>query len=436
MDNVTIQNAVVDTALDIRELTTAELDGTGVLDTLLKTMRLHLDREFDNDRITGAAYVTTYTQIISAFLAQACNYALAKSKVALELTQLQAQIDLLNSQRINVEADTAIKDFQLSTLLPAEVHKIELETQLVEAQTLKLATETGVTIKQGDLVNAQALQTRAETNRINAEVGMKLPVEVANLTKTGLQIVAQTDNIESETAIKGYQLDSILPKEADQIVAQTNNTSATTVNVLKQGKLVNAQTCQVESQTAVIQAEMTLKLPEEVNLLKKQAQQSTAQSSYMYSQRETLEAERNLKLPAEVSLIQSQIGKLGKDTELTEAQLDIAAKEIILKEKEIAVQQSQANLYEQKKVTEVAQTSAGVIGAGSVLDHQNQLMKAQTDGFLRDAEQKAAKILVDTWSLRKNGDPDGNPENTINKLEDANVGKSIQKMLAGIGVII
>ena len=48
---VTIENTAVDTTLNIAELTTASLTGTGVFDVLLQTLRLHLDREFTSGRI-------------------------------------------------------------------------------------------------------------------------------------------------------------------------------------------------------------------------------------------------------------------------------------------------------------------------------------------------------------------------------------------------
>ena len=47
---VIIDNAIPDPVLSISELTEASLDGNGVLDVLLKTMRLHLQREFEANR--------------------------------------------------------------------------------------------------------------------------------------------------------------------------------------------------------------------------------------------------------------------------------------------------------------------------------------------------------------------------------------------------
>ena len=245
-----IQNAIPDNYLSIDELTEASLDGDGVLDTLLRTMRLHLDHEFKNNRITGTAYATVYAQSLTAFLQQAIQYTLSKSKLALELDGLRAQNQLLIT-----ENDKAL----------AEINRI--------------ATDTAVAIKQGHLIDAQTHEVNARTNQVNAETGLKLPAEVTH---------------------------------------------------------INAQT----------------------------------------------------------------------------------------------------DLYKQKEKTEKAQIDPSGVLPNSVIDLQNKMMKVQADGFLRDAEQKATKLLVDTWSIRKNSDPDGNPENSTNKLADANIGLAVQKMLQGIGVSV
>jgi hypothetical protein len=83
---------------------------------------------------------------------------------------------------------------------------------------------------------------------------------------------------------------------------------------------------------------------------------------------------------------------------------------------------SETGLLDQKTATELAQTSdiipvtVGVDSTGSprspwngttaigVVGNQRKLFDKQTDGFDRDAEQKLAKIYVDTWSVRATTD--------------------------------
>ena len=100
---------------------------------------------------------------------------------------------------------------------------------------------------------------------------------------------------------------------------------------------------------------------------------------------------------------------------------------------------AQSALVIQKTITEKAQTLAGGVEENSVVGKQKNLYTAQTNGYLRDAEQRAAKLMTDTWMTRRTTDEgtvassDGvNP----NYLGDATIGLAIQKMLAGVGVSV
>lgn len=447
---ILIENAIPDPSLNIAELTEASLDGDGVLDTLLRTMRLHLDREFKENRITGTAYATVYAQSLTTFLQQSIQYSLAKSKQALELDGLRAQNELLKTQ----------KDQML-------------------AETNKIATDTVVSIKQGHLVEAQTCEVKARTNQINADVGIRFPVEVDNLKKQGVLISAQTDEVSyrvtdvmpaevqrtnTESEQVNYRTHNILPvernkllaevdlvvsqddllefdllnkqpleteileKQRDQLIAQidgtkqsTNKVAADTLQSMRQTKLIEANTCNTEAQTVRITAETTLKLPEEVSILKKQILQSAAQTD----------------------LIVAQAEKTAKEVELAVSQLELAEKELVLKDKsidlliaQVETQEAQSDLYAQKAITEKGQTNSSVIGTNSVMARQNEMMKAQADGFKRDAEQKAAKIMIDTWNLRKNTDPDATEITATNQLLDANIGKSVEVLLEGVGITV
>ncbi len=86
-------------------------------------------------------------------------------------------------------------------------------------------------------------------------------------------------------------------------------------------------------------------------------------------------------------------------------------------------------------------TNAAVLGA---VGTQKSLQSAQANGFLRDAEQKATKILMDAWSVSKSisGDlidpPDGaqndDIEDVIIKLRQGiNITSSIYKFQANAG---
>ena len=89
-------------------------------------------------------------------------------------------------------------------------------------------------------------------------------------------------------------------------------------------------------------------------------------------------------------------------------------------------------LLAQKIVTERAQTQAVGVDADSVLGKQKLLYEAQTAGYTRDSEQKAAQIMVDTWKIRRTTN-ETTEANATNRLSDDVVGRAVNKLLAGVG---
>lgn len=89
-------------------------------------------------------------------------------------------------------------------------------------------------------------------------------------------------------------------------------------------------------------------------------------------------------------------------------------------------------LLVQKVITERAQVQAIGVDADSVIGKQKSLYQAQTDGFKRDAEQKAAKLMVDSWNIRRTTD-EATVADQTNMLADSVVGRAVTKMLAGVG---
>lgn len=94
--------------------------------------------------------------------------------------------------------------------------------------------------------------------------------------------------------------------------------------------------------------------------------------------------------------------------------------------------QSETSLLLQKVATEKAQTTALGVDADSVIGKQKTLYQAQTDGFSRDAEQKVAKLMVDSWNVRRTTDEATVADGT-NMLADSIVGRAVTKMLNGVG---
>lgn len=261
--------AVTITPITLASLTEAKLSGTGVFDTLMRSVKAHLDEEFKSNRIKGSDYATVYLGSLTQVLQQSNLFLMEKDKNALQAELIQAQIDLAKQQALNA---------------------------VIEGQNLVL---------QGEL------------------------------------IAAQKQNLDVERAFT---------------VAKTALTDQQTLNAI------------TENATMLIQ--------------------------------------QNL-LTAQVLLAQSQ--KISTD--------------------------AQSALVIQKTVTEKAQTQASGVDVDSVVGKQKSLYQAQTDGFLRDAEQRAAKLMVDTWNVRRTTD-EGTVADGINKLNDATIGAAITKLLAGVNITV
>lgn len=144
-------------------------------------------------------------------------------------------------------------------------------------------------------------------------------------------------------------------------------------------------------------------------------------------------AEKDTALVEEETLFvtQQKANAVINGTVLTAQKCKLDAEFDLIQDQELKVVAETA-LLTQKKVTEQAQTSSTAIDTASVIGKQISLYAAQTDGFARDAEQKAAKIMVDTWNVRRTTDETTDADST-NKLDNTNIGQVITKLKAGIG---
>lgn len=139
-----------------------------------------------------------------------------------------------------------------------------------------------------------------------------------------------------------------------------------------------------------------------------------------------------------IELIAAQVLKTKQETtNLVQELENLKAQECLLKAQyDLTMVQklqttAQTSLVQQKIATEKAQTVATGVDEDSVIGRQKALYKAQTDGFERDAEQKAAKALIDTWNVRRTTD-EGTVADATNMLNDATIGRVVLKMLDGI----
>ena len=138
------------------------------------------------------------------------------------------------------------------------------------------------------------------------------------------------------------------------------------------------------------------------------------------------------KVNAEINLVKQQTANAVIEAEVLRAQkckLD-AEFDVLLQSKLKTA--TEVTLLAQKTQTEKAQTVAMGVDADSVIGRQKALYAAQATGFERDAEQKVAKLMIDSWNVRRTTD-EGTVADGTNMLYDPAVGRAVNKLLAGVG---
>lgn len=278
---------------------------------------------------------------------------------------------------------------------------------------------------------AVAMRAQLETE---FSAGRITGVEYAKVYSSGLDtVIGQSIQFLLQKDISAAQADLL---KAQTVLAVTQElaiqkeillTEAQTSKVIRETELLDQQELLLISQTALTDAQV----------LNTQAQtaQTQMETDKLEVEIEVLEVQKT-KLAAEVSLANAQFAQATKQTEVLAAQLLNIPKEGQLLDKQVLKAQSETDFLLQRIKTEKAQiidTVDGVAVTG-VLGKQKLLYQAQTDGFTRDAEQKLAKMVLDTWSVRRSTD-EGTVADNVNKLSDANIGAIISKCMTGVGVI-
>jgi hypothetical protein len=168
----------------------------------------------------------------------------------------------------------------------------------------------------------------------------------------------------------------------------------------------------------------------EAQLLQKQIEKAQAeinqinqQTANLVSQKLQIEAQTELTAQQKINAITENTVLIAQECKLR-AEFDLIMSNVLKSNQETA-------LLTQKVATERAQITALGVDDNSVIGKQKTLYQAQTDGFKRDAEQKAAKLMVDTWNVRRTTD-EGTVADSVNNLNDASVGRAVNKLLAGV----
>lgn len=205
------------------------------------------------------------------------------------------------------------------------------------------------------------------------------------------------------------------PEYAEVYLGSLTNVLNTSMQFLLQKSRIGLEAQLLAQQIILAELEVT-KAGIAIELLGIEKEKSAAEVLQVEAQTKLLD-QQALNSVIEGEVLEAQVCKL-------KAEYDLTVKKGLQTTAEIA-------LIGQKTLTEKAQVQAIGVDPDSVVGRQKALYKAQTDGFQRDAELKAAKLLVDTWSARRMSD-EGTVADNVNKLSDANIGRMVQKVMDGV----
>ena len=218
---------------------------------------------------------------------------------------------------------------------------------------------------------------------------------------------------------------------------QASLITAQTASEVLQASLITAQTNKVNSEKTLTDQQYAIAVIAAANATK-EGLQLTAQTALV-------DAEKFKLVNSDTALITAQTSKLGKDEDKLTADIALvnqqkanvlAAVTNIPKAGEKI--DAEVAVLSQKGYTEQAQTKDTVGPAGStytvggLVKKQKDLYNAQGVGFTRDAEQKAAKIVVDAWSVRASVDPDTMTEPA--GISDTDITAIMAQVKTGINV--
>lgn len=208
----TVGNAFYEetTPIEISDLTTGAVGGTGAFDQIMSSHKAHLKEQYDKGRITGDQYAKAYVELTTAAMSAGVQMALGRDS-----NYWQAKLVQMQGRRAEIEAVTA-----------------KVQHEVVKAQ---LAAAR----RQAELVNAQYVLTLMQISR-----------ESENFDLTTAQIaLAQSQRlaVDKEVEVNDYKLDNLMPQELAQLTQQVQILFAQENLVQEQAEAQRAQTVDIRS---------------------------------------------------------------------------------------------------------------------------------------------------------------------------------------------
>lgn len=199
--------------VQISDVTTTLVDGTGVFDVLMRSIDSHLDKQYISGRIKGSDYATVYLGALQTVLQQSIAFVLAEQKAEKELDLLDEQILASTNDRAIKSAqsakDLALKDEQILASTNDRGIKTAQSAEQIAASQANTATKQGIAEKQEAVYEKQA-------QGFDRDYKYKITKALLDIRTTGL-----TQGIAGITTASGNNI-------LNQLVLDSGFTSPTT----------------------------------------------------------------------------------------------------------------------------------------------------------------------------------------------------------------
>lgn len=297
------------TRLTETDLTSRTVGGSGLFDGLMASIAAQLNSEFEAGRITAKEYSTSYVALSQSAMNSAVQYLLQKDQQywqaelikqqakAAELAVVQGKLQIeiskaqavqarmaasstaaeysLNKMRLATEeaaidlsvAQKTQVDLQVSSVMPAEVSRINKQVDVDTAQIARLTSQNTIDVANVNLLGAQKTQVEYQTSTVlpqevalsqkRVDIGTaEISLSTANTTKTNYEtqsllpsqkakidkdaaktdyettslLVSQKLNVDEDTAVKQYQKDHLFVAQKNNFEEQTEAHRAKTLD--------------------------------------------------------------------------------------------------------------------------------------------------------------------------------------------------------------
>lgn len=151
----------LETEVNIEQLTTAEVEGRGDFDELMRAAASHIQSEYEKDRITGKNYSDVYLGVMTQVLQSSVHFLLQKGITHQQIQLLQEQIEGQQKQNLVTDKQLEVMDKQLEQTT-AEITLLN-QRLLTETENTKLVkANADNAVKQGALIDAQVQKVQKE----------------------------------------------------------------------------------------------------------------------------------------------------------------------------------------------------------------------------------------------------------------------------------